>query len=172
MAEIIGNLTITKNRTEQKINLRELLGAKPTSSQVEQFAREAIEVINQRTLNGDDINGETFEPYSEEYARKKGVSVDSVDLFLTGNMLDAMDITNQTPETVTIGIKGGEDALKSFAHNTGDGKAKKREFFGITKYEAERIASKIKEDKKTEAPKPITLSALRQALNLLDIEVE
>ena len=170
MAEIIGNRTITKSKSEQKINLRQLLGQKPSSSQIENFAKEAIEVINQRTLDGEDVDGKEFLPYSEEYARKKGVSTDSVDLFLTGDMLNSMDMTGSTRDTVSIGIIGGVEAKKSYYHNVDA--PKKREFFGITKNEAERIASKIKEEKKAEAPKAITLSELRRALQLIDLGVE
>ena len=170
MAEIIGNRTITKSESKQTINLRELLGKKPTSSQIRSFAREAIEVINQRTLDGEDVDGKTFLPYSEEYAKKKGVSTESVDLFLTGKMLDAIEVVDSTTDTVSIGITEEEEAKKSFYHNVDA--SKKREFFGITKNEAERIASKIKEEKKAEAPKAITLSELRRALQLIDLGVE
>jgi len=84
-------------------------------------------------------------------------------------MLDSIDVINETAQTVTIGIKGGDEAKKSFAHNTGDGKMPKREFFGITEEEAKAIANEIKESERQASPRT-TLADLEAALAALEIE--
>jgi len=170
MATLAGKRSITKNKTEQKINLRTLLGRKPTNEEKTLFAELSIELINNRTLDGKDINNKKFTKYSKKYAELKGVPRSAVDLFLDGDMLDAIDTTGSTRDTVSIGIVGGVDALKSDNHNKGV-TLPKREFFGVTKKEADRIANTIKSDtvEATEVS-GFSLAELRAALELLDIE--
>ena len=171
MAEIAGTRVINKTKSEQKINLRTILGRKPSTEEKERFVIAAIEHINNRTLSGEDVEGSKFHPYSEEYADKKGVTRTSVDLFLKGKMLDSIEPGSSTRDTVAFKIDDSEEAKKSYNHNVGD-TLPKREFFGITKSEAESIARDIKG--RTEAPQEetFTLAGLRDALALLGIEQE
>ena len=54
--------------------------------------------------------------------------------------------------------------------NTGDGNNPKREFFGITKAEAERIAKKIKKtNTQRESQAGFTLAELRAALDAIGL---
>jgi hypothetical protein len=168
MAKFDNNINVTKSKTTQKINLRTLLGRRPSEEEKEQFARLSIEQIRSRTLDGDDYSGREFTPYSEEHAAKKGVSVDSVDMFLEGDMLDSIDTLRTTRDTIEIGISGGKEALKSHGHNTGGGFLPQRRFFGVTREEAKRIAQQISQDKE-ESPR-ITLAQLRDAINLIGLE--
>ena len=170
MADLIGKRVITKNKTEQKINLRTLLGRKPTAQEKTLFAELSIELINNRTLDGKDIDGKKFTKYSKDYAAKKGVTRSAVDLFLDGNMLDAIETTGETRDTVSFGIVGGVDALKSDNHNKGV-TLPKREFFGITQKEAKRIADEIAADTpERQEERGFSLADLRAALATLDIE--
>ena len=171
MADIIGKRKISKSKSEQTVNLKQLLGEVPTQDQKSRFAREAIEVINQRTLDGKDVDKSKFTPYSEAYAERKGVTPDSVDLFLSGDMLESLKLTKDTPHTVSFGIEGGDAAKKSFYHNTGDGNNPKREFFGITRSEAEKIAESIKKDVvDREDSVGFTLAELRAALTAIGLK--
>jgi len=172
MADIIGKRKISKSKSEQTVNLKQLLGEAPTQDQKSRFAREAIEVINQRTLDGKDVDESKFTPYSEAYAERKGVTPDSVDLFLSGDMLESLKLTKDTPHTVSFGIEGGDAAKKSYYHNTGTAKGgKKREFFGITRSEAEKIAESIKKDVvDREDSVGFTLAELRAALSAIGLK--
>ena len=161
-----GKRTINKSKSEQRVNLKSLLGRTPTQREKIAFVELAIDTIENRTLDGVDIDRKKFRQYSAEYAEKKGVTRDSVDLFLTGDMLDSIDPISQTTNTVTFGIEGGTAALKSDNHNKGV-TLPKREFFGITQNEAERIAAEIREEPTDTS---FTLGELRAALALLDIE--
>jgi hypothetical protein len=164
-----GKRTINKSKSEQRINLKSLLGRTPTQEEKERFALAAVELINNRTLDGKDIDGKKFTKYSEAYAEEKGVTRDSVDLFLSGDMLDSIEPVAQTANTVTIGLSGDLNLLKSDNHNRGV-TLPKREFFGVTKKEADRIAKIIKEDKIEVKESGFTLAELQNALRLLGLE--
>lgn len=152
------------------MNLRKLLGRKPTQSEKTEFAQKAVETITLRTLDGEDVNGRNFTRYSKEYANTKGVTRDSVDLFLTGATLDSIDLQSQTRDTVTFGIEGGFSAEKSEWHNKGKGHNPVREFFGLTTKEAEDIAKDI--EGPSTPDRRISLGELQAALSVLDIEQE
>jgi phage gpG-like protein len=170
MAELpIGKRVINKSKSEQRINLKSLLGRTPTREEKTAFTLATIELINQRTLDGSDIDGKKFEQYSEEYADKKGVSRNAVDLFLSGDMLDSIDVVDTSTNTVTIGIEGELNRLKSDNHNNGV-TLPKREFFGITKDEAERIANSIKSQETESTQEGFTLADIQQALASLGLE--
>jgi len=142
MGTPIGSLKVSKGRVSQKINLRDLLGRAPTEFEKDAFVQEALQRIEDRTLDGDDINGDTFTPYSEEYAESKGVSRNSVDLFSDGDMFDSMEDLGSTRDTVNFGIVDGDEAPKAFNHQKGD-TLPQREWFGITQEEAEEIIERV-----------------------------
>lgn len=86
-------------------------------------------------------------------------------------MLDDIerDTSKETKNTVAIAIDDDFAAIKSYAHNSGD-RVPKREFFGITRSEAEKIANEIKEE--SPQGERITLADLRAAVAALGIEQE
>ena len=91
---------------------------------------------------------------------------------MKGDMLDSIEPVKQTTNTVTFGILENEEALKSYNHNTGD-TLPKREFFGITKAEAERIAKNIADRGPVEEEdRGFTLAELRDALASLGLTQE
>jgi len=165
MATLAGQKTTSLSEISQTIDLSEFLGRRPTATEKQRFADLAIEKINQRTLDGQDLDGNSFARYSEEYAAKKGVSVDSVDLFLEGDMLDSIGRrkSKERTSTVFLQMKKGLQTKKAFNHDTGD-TLPKREFFGLTRDEASSIAESIKE----EAPARTTLSDLAAAIEAID----
>jgi hypothetical protein len=170
-----GNMIVSLKQLSQDINLKEYLGDTPTAKQKKLFAELAIDVIENRTLDGRTINGGKFKKYSKEYADAKGVTRDSVDLFLKGKMLDGLGRrkSKEKSGTVFVQMKKGKETLKAFNHNTGD-TLPKREFFGLTDEEAKAIAKEIAETKeekrKASAGTGTSLSELRAAIDLLDIE--
>jgi len=88
------------------------------------------------------IKGSDFKQYSKGYADRKGVSRSAVDMFLKGDMLEAIQ-SKIKGQNITVEIDGGVDALKSFNHNTGD-TLPKRQFFGIQRKEINEIVSVVK----------------------------
>ncbi len=162
MSKIAGNKKVSLQQISQEIDLKEYLGEKPTEEQKKLFSEIAKDVIQMRTLDGYDIKGKKFKRYTKEYAEEKGVSRNSVDLFLKGNMLDSIGRRKSKEKTNTLFLqmKKGIETKKSFNHDTGDTLAK-REFFGITSDEAKQIAKEV--DKLNTKKKKLTLSQLQLA---------
>jgi hypothetical protein len=162
MTKLAGDKKVSLSEISQEINLREYLGEKPTAEQKRAFAEIAKEVIENRTLDGRDINGKAFKKYSKEYAELKDVSRDSVDLFVKGDMLDSIGRrkSKEKVNSIFLQIKKGIETKKSFNHDTGD-TLPKREFFGITDAEAKKITREV--EKIAPKKKPLTMSQLKLA---------
>ena len=168
MAKLAGKKKISKDEMSQEINLKRYLGRNPTDNEKRLFGELAIEKINERTLDGKTIHGGKFKKYSKEYADLKGVTRDSVDLFLEGDMLDSLE-TSESGNRVKIEIGGADvESKKGYNHHVGD-TTKKRPWFGLTTEEARQIANEVKEEKPRESR--FTLAEIRAALEALDIEV-
>lgn len=116
----------------------------PSERTARQIGRAIIEQIQLRTESGRDVNGQKFEKYSKEYAEKKGVSRDSVDLLLTGSMLGNMQVVSSTKNTVTIGWRGQKNNNKAFNHNEGE-TVPRREFLGLTRSDETQVFQKFKD---------------------------
>jgi hypothetical protein len=163
-----GNLTISLSELSQEIDLKSYLGRKPTKSEKASFAALAQATIEERTLDGKTINGGKFKKYSKAYADFKGVTRDSVDLFLEGDMLESIGrrSSKEKAGTVFVQMEKGVQTKKGFNHTSGD-TVPKRNFFGITDSEARDIANEIKD---STIEKKQSITALRAALDELDIE--
>src|SRR5688572_7311794 len=66
------------------------------------FVRERIYT---RTISGNDADGAPFAPYSAEYAKRKTAALGTatVNLQVSGNMLNHMQIVEVDGESVTLG---------------------------------------------------------------------
>lgn len=119
----------------------------------------AVLHIKERTLGGVDRHGAKFKPYSPKYARRKGVSEPQVNLYDSGEMLGNMQVLEGAGSRIDTGLGGGqirgpvrgrtqalsdvsvsigftdpEQAIKAYAHVSGDygrGPNKKRDFMGL-----------------------------------------
>lgn len=141
---------LSQSEIFQEIDLGDLLGRTPTQDEARAFAQEAIERIIERSQSGIDRNGNRFRSYTEDYADEKGVSRSDVDMTLLGDMLLSIG-SSVNGDRVKIEIPASE-APKAYGHITGfkghptipQGKYK-RDFFGLTRDEAEQIADSIKD---------------------------
>jgi hypothetical protein len=159
---------VTQDEVSQTIDLSEAFGIdfKGLDSLKQIIAEDMIERIRARTEGGNGVkfssNGNasnvTFPGYSKDYIdspefRAFGKSKGKVNLKLTGDMLNLIDLTDETKDTITIGWDDSEQNAKAFNHITGD-TVKPRPFFGITKSELQEIVKaykpKIKEIIKVE----------------------
>lgn len=63
------------------------------------------ERIYARTVSGVDADGQAFQPYSPEYAKRKGglLGAGVVNLQVSGNMLNHMQIVELEADSVTLG---------------------------------------------------------------------
>lgn len=125
----VKNPKYSKDEVSQSFNLKSILGYEPSSEQKEMFGDLVSDYIVDRTLSGKDINNRKFKQYSSEYAERKGVTRDSVNMTLTGDMLESIQDESDA-NTIKIKVGDGVDTLKAYNHNTGD-TLPKRTFFGI-----------------------------------------
>ena len=122
---------ISKDEISQSYDLKKLLDQnKVSKEQRDLFYQLVVDKIVDRTTGGKDINRKNFTPYSEKYAERKGVDVNSVDLVLTGDMLSSIE-RDQSVGSGRVKIKlDGDEAEKAYYHTTG-GKVPIRDFFGF-----------------------------------------
>ena len=168
----------SKKEVSQKFNLKKLLGYEPSDYQKELFFELVAERIVERTAGGDDIDGDKFEPYTKDYADKKGVARSSVDLILNGDMLQSFE-PDITKNMVKIKISEGVETLKAYNHCVGDTMPVARTFFGIkNEDELRRILGKVNKEKpgkekQTDMEQAINLAELRKAIReTIDLEIE
>lgn len=109
------------------------------------ISQAVMDRIQERTQSGIDREGNPFAPYSEEYAKKKGVSPDAVDLTLFGDMLASIDEVARGAQSVTLGFPDVHENAKAFNHTTGD-TVPKRDFFGLPVDELRSIAAEFEDE--------------------------
>jgi hypothetical protein len=109
-----------------------------------------VSAIRDRTeQKGKDIFGRPFQPYSMNYilSKRKRFNDPSnqdttpknfVDLNFTGKMFSSLSFTVR-PSKGIVFFKSAEQTKKAMIHNEGKGKMPKREFFGISDIEQNKI---------------------------------
>lgn len=75
-----------------------------------------------------------------------GKSPDKVNLRLTGDMLELMDVVDETRNTITIGWDDSDEGSKAHGHITGSGRLPRRDFFGLTGDDIKSIKAEFKRD--------------------------
>ena len=66
----------------------------------------AVRAIQARTRQGQDMHGRAFAPYSPSYAKQKaeeGLSSGTVDLTVSGDLLNTLQVVEVTDTSVTLG---------------------------------------------------------------------
>jgi hypothetical protein len=109
---------------------------------------------------GDGVfKSKTFPKYSKKYAEWKGVGRESVDLTLSGDMLDALDVISHTSGSILIGMPKDDRELNGKAEGNRTGSyggapnpSKARDFMGLPKAElADILRSAVQDDDKLRA---------------------
>lgn len=78
-----------------------------TRAQMREIGTLAIERIKRRTLAGQSVDGGAFRDYSTAYAKRKADELgtgSTVDLSVSGEMLNAIAIVDVTAKSVTLGF--------------------------------------------------------------------
>jgi hypothetical protein len=121
------------------------------------IAQEVIDRIVDQAKAGENRKGRNFKnsTYSDSYAdslrfQAFGKSQNDVDLTLTGQMLDALDVRKVTKNTVEIGwTPASTQGKKAHGHITGQAGQNpqmKRDFFGLPKKQLNAIKKEFKGD--------------------------
>lgn len=154
---------LSKEEVSQEINLRETLGESAGITSVsEAFSQAVLDHIVERTESGRDVHGKLFEAYSKSYRKSLAFKVfgksEQVNMKLTGDMLGTMFTVVENGK-LKIKLDGVENNIKAYGHMTGykghpylAGKAK-REFFGVTEEELNKIKKDFVPDFSKEAKK-------------------
>ena len=117
-----------------------------TPSERIELSDDIIDLIVKRTQRGRDVNNSKFKPYSKEYAAAKGVSRGSVDLTVTGDMLDAVKLLTHRSGSITIGIEKGatdRNGVDLNAKAEGNQKVNGREFIGLTQADLDNLIDRL-----------------------------
>lgn len=136
-------------KVKLKINLQELFGRRvPDDPDLRRSVAEAaIDRIIERTQSGVDADGSRFAPYTEKYAKQKGVSRNAVDMTLFGDMLQDLSIIDETSQTVTLGFSDSLQNAKAYNHINADTLPVARNFFGQPKdKDSDRLFALSEED--------------------------
>ncbi len=140
---------MAKDWTKEKIKLPVTINAKDRKK----IGMVIIEHIINRTAAGLDKKNKEFPNYSQLYADKKGVGVSDVDLILTGEMLDSLEIVSSKDGEIVIGYGDPSDELAGKVEGNrrgsygGDPDRKKaRDFLGIDPDELDLLVSSYQAD--------------------------
>lgn len=170
------NRKISENEIKQKFNLKKLLGYSPNDRQKQFFYDLAVNKMVRRTSEGNDVNNQKFPEYNQDYADEKGVIASSVDLILTGNMLNSFE-QGDGKNSVEISIRDDQTG-KAHGNITGSygkpkgNKAKARDFFGFKDSdELKDVVSQVDLLKTEEAPR-FNASDLRDSLENISLIFE
>jgi len=114
-----------------------------------------VERIVDRTLDGKDKRGKGFPGYSKEYIKSldfnnAGKSASDVNLQLSGDMLAALTLLNETDGKLTIGFEDGSDENAradgnirgTYGQERGNRK-KARDFLGVSPKELKTIIDMV-----------------------------
>jgi len=102
----------------------------------------AIELVENRTGKGKDVDGKMFAPYSKKYEayRVKKGRQKTVNLEFTGQMLSNMT-NNVEGNTAVVLFPEAKNDLKARVHHTGEGKQPKRAFFALNDEDMNKIVT-------------------------------
>jgi hypothetical protein len=183
----INGLTVTESEVSQSLDLEKLTGVDLSVDPdlMQEIAQATIDYVRERTSETLGVGRKKLpSPYSESYSESldfqaAGKSRGTVNLELSGTMLDSIDVLEFDGSKLKYGIQGGEQAIKAFAHQTGfEGhptikNVRPREFVGVTDSEfKEFILPKFKDDIKDVSPSPSNtqsiINDIRSIKNLFD----
>ena len=167
----IKEAKLTLEEVSQEIDLKQALGEQP-SYVYQSAAQDLIDYMVKRVSGGKGVEENKVtklkKPYSESYQQSLefkayGKEKNKINMKLTGNMLDSIDVIESSDGVVKIGIDDPEEAAKAYNHQTGD-TVPKRPFFGVT----ESDISKIKKIYKKEFKPSEQVKDIMDAIGLFD----
>jgi hypothetical protein len=110
------------------------------------IAQDIIDFIIERSSRGLDKNNKKFKKYTKQYADIKGVGTGEVDLVLSGDMMDELDLISHRSGEILIGYDRDSDINGKVEGNVkgtygSDEPKKPRDFLGISEKDLEKILS-------------------------------
>lgn len=120
----------------------------PNPAKFPEAGQQQITRIKNRTAQGVDVNGRTFAPYSEKYAKlraKRGQRVSPPDLRGSGRLLDEMNVEVLNDHQFAIHLGSGDAAQIAAALNDGTAHMPARHFFATSPQELRQMMEAIVE---------------------------
>ena len=149
------------------------------------IANAIIEFSITRSKSGKDVSGDNFPKYKKEYINSKNFSIagkskGSVDLTLSGEMLNEQDLLSHKNGSLLIGYESGDEIngkvegnrIGSYGQKSGD-ESQARDFLGINESDLNKILKKFPKKNETQRQetkqKAINIvTALRAGREVLD----
>lgn len=183
-------LISTIDEVSQTIDFNQLAGVDLSQDEtlVREMGQAVIDYIKERSASGRGIGGvKLASPYSKDYAdsedfKAAGKNKNKVNMRLSGDMLESIDIVSEDGAKIKIAVAGDQTG-KAFGHMSGfEGhptiSGPKRPFFGLTQSEIkEEIISKfkseiesVKENKQGSRAQAGLISTIRKASDFFTLE--
>lgn len=152
----IQKRNLSQSEVSIEIDLEKLLGGAANNRIVrEVFFQAAFDKMLERLDKGVGADGKNLPKYSKAYKNSLEYYVygkdGTVNMQLTGGMVNSLEIKKSDNKKMTVGFSGDEENAKAYGHLTGfaghptlDGKVKPRNFFGWTDSELIAIAEDLK----------------------------
>lgn len=154
------NLKLSESEISQEIDLKKLTGVDVSNDPelLRAIEQDVIDYIKQRSEDHKGIGGKPWKnKYSQDYVDSQsfeaaGKSQGDVNLRLSGDMLESIDVVDENGSKFKIAIDNADQLPKAYGHMTGfEGhptikNGPKRQFFGVTDDEMRSILKKYKDD--------------------------
>jgi len=149
-------LILEEDLVAQEFDLEEITGRDFSEDEplLFEIGEAVADFVRDRSASNKGIGGKTLpKPYSKVYQESAdfklfGKSANDVNMRLTGDMLDSIEIIDAQGSKLLVGITD-ENAPKAHGHMTGkNGQVPKmkREFFGLTADELNKVLKEFKSD--------------------------
>lgn len=145
---------LSESEVSVEIDLEKLLGrASKDQGAREVFFQLAFDKLNERLDKGLDANGKKMAPYSKSYKESLAFDVfgksTTVNLTLTGDMINDITQLDSSKDKMKIGFGSDFSNIKAYGNITGERgagqkKGTARNFFGWSDKELKSIADEIK----------------------------
>lgn len=141
--------TLKKDEVSTEIDLKSLLGESSKNESIRQvFFEAAFDKMLARLDQGRGVDGK-LHAYSKSYKNSLAFAAfgksNTVNMQLTGDMVQSITVLDSSETKLKIGIDDSEQAAKAHGHMTGmEGKTKPRLWFGWKDSELIKIANAIK----------------------------
>lgn len=115
------------------------------------LAKNVIDFIKERTDKSVDVDGKKFHPYSKSYVESDnfqiaGKSKGDVNLRLTNEMMESIELLEDGPGYITIGFEEGTDANNKAVWNERSDNGPSRKFVGINDKDLEKVIASTRLD--------------------------
>ena len=117
-------------------------------NQRQALADKVISFIQERTDSGKDVNNRSFAKYSADYIaspefKQAGKSPDHVNLRLSNDMMDSLELLSHGSGYITIGYQADTESNNKAIWNEASDNGPSRKFVGISDSDLEKLIAEV-----------------------------